>query len=1594
MAVVLPSEADMVLDLIGVPWPNVDEDAYRDMADNLRDFADDVEDDAHSARQGVKRLISSGESEALTALNGHWEKVDNTHLKDLASAARIMATALDGAAGIIEAQKVVAVGHLVACAATATTSAVGAFFTFGASTVIGAAAVATCRKLVKEAIQTAMDEAVKHIIAAMAEPAVVALESMATELVVQIAANGLGLQDGVDMDKIGEAGKEGIQDGVQSGQESLGLASADGVPTMRGLLKKLSVDPGEHDRAVTSLDGVGITMNGRTKSRLTLARSNHNRTRGKDDIAGVIDPVADRMMEALDKAHKTLTDHVGGNIPKRVRTTSNLHDTNERDTRDRINSIKTGQGGDPGPGPRGGPVTPGKPLDFSFQRTKTQPNSLRNSLSNPQLESRPVDLYKCVGDPIDVATGQMVLAQTDLQLPGVLPLVLSRTHLSNYRYGHSFGRSGACTLDERLHMDGDGSVFFARQDGSTLIYPRAPEPDGEPVLPVEGPRLPLVRADDDAGAAVFTVTDPHTGHTRRFPASGELPGGVFDDPALCWLTDIEDRNGNRVDVHRDADGVPIAVTHTGGYHVEISTAALPDGGPRRVTSIALRTPQGPQRVMAYGYDDSGNLDAVTNPSGLPLRFTYDAEGRITSWTDRNDSTFTYVYDASGRVIETVGPEGHLSSTLSYDLENRITRHTDSTGATTTFQLNHLAQVVAETDPLGHTTRQEWDRRDHLLSRTDPLGHTTTYTYDDHGNLTAVHLPDGSTSTATYDALNLPVEITGPDGATWRQTYDERGNRTALTTPERLTTRFTHDDRGATATVTDPAGNTQRLHNDPAGLVVATADAESNTATLVRDAFGRPVAVTGPLGGTTRLEWTVEGKPSRRIAADGTSETWTWDGEGNCLSHTDPGGGLTAMEYGHFDKLTARTGPDGVRYEFRYDTELRLTQVLNPQGLTWDYGYNARGLLTSETDFDDRTIAYAHDAAGRLASRTTPLGQQISYTHDSLGRPVTKDVEGTVTAYVYDASGHLIRAANPESTLVLERDVMGRVLAESVDGRTTRYGYDALGRRTSRTTPTGVVTELTYDQSGNRTGLTVNGHALAFAFDALGREQQRSFGTPDSPITLATTFDTLGRPASQTLTGQARTLRSRAYTYNPDHHLTAVTDRLTGDTEHYALDPTGRPLSVTADGWSETYAYDSAGNQTAAQWPDHAPHSEARGERTYSGTRLLTAGRIRYAYDAAGRTTLRQQTRLSRKPDTWRYTWDAEDRLTGCTTPDGTVWRYHYDPLGRRTAKQRLAADGHTVAEEIRFTWDDTRLAEEVNSTTHTALTWDHDGYRPLTQTERRLNPIDQSEVDARFFAIVTDLVGTPTELVDEAGHIAWHTRATLWGRTTWNRDATAYTPLRFPGQYADPETELHYNYFRHYDPDTARYTTPDPLGLAPAPNPVAYVDSPGSLVDPLGLAPCDENDVTWGGRVHYGAPGPGGRATGMHATIEPDMTGGKTNPPANGVAGYQKYKKLNKTHLLGAQIGGSNKDLRNFVTMHRNANSPVMKMIEDQIRAAVDNGETVEYTVTPVYRTNDPTDVTPLGLTLEAHGDRGFSFTPYGSSSNTNTITILNVPKP
>ncbi|MFT2016465.1 putative T7SS-secreted protein [Streptomyces sp. 796.1] len=1091
-------------------------------------------------------------------------------------------------------------------------------------------------------------------------------------------------------------------------------------------------------------------------------------------------------------------------------------------------------------------------------------------------------------DPIDLGTGKMFLPQTDVSLPGALPLTFTRRVESGYSAGRWFGPSWSSTVDQRLEIDARGVVLVG-DDGLLLAYPH-PAP-GVPTLPQAGPRWPLERTPEGH----YTVTDPERGHVRHY--AGPEPSGL-DGTVL--LHRISDRNGNVLTFSYDAHGAPTDIEHSAGYHLRITT----DGA--RVTALHLvagATDGADASLLRYGYTD-GDLTEVTNSSGLPLRFDYDDEHRVIAWTDTNGSRYDYVYDNRHRCIAEGGEAGHVAIRIDYDGRDEATGHrvtTVSTRAGHSFRylVNDAQQIVAETDPLGHTTHHELDRHDRPLSHTDALGRVTHLRYDTAGRLISVLRPDGRETTVDYNDLGLPTTLTGPDGATWQHAYDTRGNRTAVTDPAGHTTLFTHDGQGHLTSVTDPLGATTRVRCDAAGLPIEITDPLGATTHYTRDAFGRPIVLTNPLGATTHLSWTIEGQLIRHTDPNGAVQTWTYDGEGNRVSHTDAAGGTTTYEYTHFDLLAAKTGPDGVRYAFEYDGQLRLSQVTNPQGLVWSYVYDPAGRLTSETDFDGRSTHYEHDPTGAVISRTNALGQTVRLDRDELGRIARKDAgDAGVTTFEHDAAGRLLAAVGPGAEVRYQRDRLGRIKAELVNGRVLTQTLDALGRRTGRTTPSGARSTYAYDAAGNRTRLTTSGRTMAFAYDPTGREVTR---TTDA-LTLAHAWDPAGRLVEQLLTTDAAAgtpgaggaglgpaggvgigpvggvpgvgatgagqqtgpaavprTRRRRYTYRPDGHLTTLTDSATG-TSHFDLTPTGRVTAVRADDWTETYAYDAAGNQTDATWPDDHAAPEARGDRMYTGTRITRAGHVRYEHDAAGRIILRQRTRLSRKPDTWRYAWDPEDRLTDLTTPDGTRWRYTYDPLGRRIAKERLAADGETVAERVDFTYDGGTLVEQTTTTLGippsdnsapdgppsvpphpVTLTWNHAGLTPISQTERITDATTQREIDARFFAIVTDLVGTPTELIAESGETAWHSRTTLWGTTTWPRTSPAYTPLRFPGQYFDPESGLHYNVFRYYDPGIGRYLSPDSLGLAPAPNPVAYVDNPRMWSDPWGLAPYSDS---------------------------------------------------------------------------------------------------------------------------------------------------------
>ena len=111
-----------------------------------------------------------------------------------------------------------------------------------------------------------------------------------------------------------------------------------------------------------------------------------------------------------------------------------------------------------------------------------------------------------------------------------------------------------------------------------------------------------------------------------------------------------------------------------------------------------------------------------------------------------------------------------------------------------------------------------------------------------------------------------------------------------------------------------------------------------------------------------------------------------------------------------------------------------------------------------------------------------------------------------------------------------------------------------------------------------------------------------------------------------------------------------------------------------------------------------------------------------------------------------------------------------------------------------------------------------------------------------------DHLGTPQRITNQQQEIVWEAEYSPFGEADITT-ATIENNIRFPGQYYDQETNLHYNWHRYYDPATGRYITSDRIGLGDGPNTYLYGQAnPLKYTDPTG-----ENSVVIRGAFLTGA---------------------------------------------------------------------------------------------------------------------------------------------
>jgi RHS repeat-associated protein len=111
-------------------------------------------------------------------------------------------------------------------------------------------------------------------------------------------------------------------------------------------------------------------------------------------------------------------------------------------------------------------------------------------------------------------------------------------------------------------------------------------------------------------------------------------------------------------------------------------------------------------------------------------------------------------------------------------------------------------------------------------------------------------------------------------------------------------------------------------------------------------------------------------------------------------------------------------------------------------------------------------------------------------------------------------------------------------------------------------------------------------------------------------------------------------------------------------------------------------------------------------------------------------------------------------------------------------------------------------------------------------------------VSGETYGIVTDHLGTPRGMFDEAGREVWAADIDAYGDLRNVRGERQACPFRWPGQYEDGETGLYYNRWRYYDRRSGRHIKEDPIGLLGGLRLHAYVSDVVTGFDPAGLKDC------------------------------------------------------------------------------------------------------------------------------------------------------------
>ena len=796
----------------------------------------------------------------------------------------------------------------------------------------------------------------------------------------------------------------------------------------------------------------------------------------------------------------------------------------------------------------------------------------------------------------------------------------------------------------------------------------------------------------------------------------------------------------------------------------------------------------------YDFDDTWNIRRSIAANSVISEMTYDERGNMLTRTEAKNTplerTTTYTYHPVFNKILIMNEPG-----ADNPARRKITTYVYD--ETTGNLLSESVQGYSRGQPASYTTTHQYNDHGQRTQSDGPrtdVSDVTINSYDPaKGYLLSTATASGAVTYAGYDANHNVGSVTDVNGTVTSYIYDYANRIKTVTAGSRVTT-YDYDANGNVASVTMPEGNKIEYGYDSANRLIRITDRLGNYMTYAYDDAGNKTReeIRDPQGALKKyldFEYDHFNRLNKIKNPDNSYSAFSYDAGGN--------------------RSLMTTVPDNISASYTYDELNRLKAVIQaegtPQEAVTEYDYDAHDNLTLVQDAEGKVTRYAYDDFGRVTEIVSPDTGKTDYTYDEAGNVQTKtDARGVIVSYEYDALNRLTKIDFPEEPDVIyrydEADVQngaGRMTTVTDASGTTRYEYDGQGSvveqratigsttyvtryeynrnnaLTKITYPRGAVVEYQRSETGNITSVVLNGETIAGGFSYEPFGEFKAMNFPAANIQT-----TVSRDNKYQIQGiQAGAVVNRTYSHDFNGNIRSFTQ----------LDSLPRPVIYTG---TDRYSYAEGKDLIASI-------DNGRGVIPYTqdaNGNIAADGMYSYSFNANN-----QLIKVTNGAVRGEYVYNAKGQRVK-KTAEGKTTIYHYDLEGNLIAE--TAANGGLIA-----------------------------GY--VYAGSNRLAMIDGSE---NIFYYHNDHLGTPLAMTDAGGNVVWKAAYDPFGEAQVDPASTVTNNFRFPGQYYDEESGLHYNWHRYYDPRTGRYVTSDPIGIEEGINLYIYAkNSPANLIDKFGL---------------------------------------------------------------------------------------------------------------------------------------------------------------